>query len=92
MNKLFQAILDNMSKRDEVPIEKYDHRKVYATIETLCDEHLKDSSDTLIIEALPSAIDSVISILDSPKFLESYECSQISETLFSIKMKDLEIL
>lgn len=90
--KVFEVLKETLSKKDTSSSERLERNKVRATIEKICEERLKESSDILTFEALPSAINDVISVLEEPVLAEKYEFAQVSETLFQIKMKDLDIL
>lgn len=90
--KTIQVLKDNMSKKDNSSSERLERNRVRATIESLCEDRLKDSTDLLTFEALPNAINEVISVLEEPVFAEKYEFMQISETLFKIKLRELGII
>ena len=67
-----------------------------APSELLCkvgDKYLKNADDILQFEATSKeALDATLDVLDSDKFKEKYEFSQDSETLFSIRLRLLDIL
>lgn len=90
--KFFKALASTMKKKDTVSQERLELNRVRATIEDLCEKHLKDSNDIFEFEALPSAIDATLAILETPYFLERYEFQQVTETLFIIRLKELDIL
>lgn len=89
--EIFTVLKDKMSKKDTTSTDRLERNRVRATIESICDANLKDSFDVLTFEALPSAINDVISVLEEPRLKEKYEFIQVSETLFQIKMKELNI-
>lgn len=90
--KVFEVLKDNMVKKDTSSSERLERNRVRASIEAMCEDRLKDSSDILTFEALPSAINDVISVLEEPVLAEKYEFAQISETLFQIKMRELDVM
>lgn len=90
--KVLDVLKDNMSKKDNSSTERLERNKVRASIESMCEDRLKDSDDILTFEALPSAINDVISVLEEPVIAEKYEFAQISETLFQIKLRELDIM
>ena len=90
--KVFEVLKDSMTKKDNSSTERLERNRVRASIEAMCEDRLKDSSDILTFEALPSAINDVISVLEEPVLAEIYEFAQISETLFQIKMRELDVL
>ena len=89
--KVFDVLKDTMSKKDTSSTERLERNRVRASIEAMCVDRLKDSNDILTFEALPSAISDVISVLEEPVLAEKYEFAQIDETLFQIKMRELDI-
>lgn len=90
--KIFGALASTMKKKDKVNQERFDYNRVRSTIEEICEKYLIDGSDILVFEALPSAIDNTLSILDTEYFRERYEFEQTSESLFMIKLKEIDIL
>lgn len=90
--KVFEVLKDNMTKKDNSSSERLERNRVRATIESICEDRLKDSGDILTFEALPNAINDVISVLEEPVLAEKYEFVQVSETLFQIRMKELDII
>ena len=69
------------------------NNQVRLTIEQFGDKYLKNADDILQFEATSKeALDATLDVLDSDKFKEKYEFSQDSETLFSIRLRLLDIL
>lgn len=89
--KVFDVLKEKMVRKDNSSSERLERNKVRAAIETMCEDRLKTSSDILTFEALPNAIDDVIYILEEPVISEKYAYQQISETLFMIKLKELDL-
>lgn len=90
--KFFKEVLKNIQKKDNIPMERYDYSRVRMTIEFYCEKYLTNSSDIFKFEALPSAIDATLSVLEGVQFQEKYEFSQVSETCFIVRLKELSIL
>ena len=90
--KIFKEIAKNMKKKDNTPMERLEYNRVRATIEEMCDKYLLDSDSIFKFEALPSAMDSTLAVLESSEFQEKYEFSQVSETCFLVRMRELELL
>lgn len=90
--EIFRALLDTAKKKDSTPMERLETNRVRTTIEELCEEYLTNSDDLFKFEALPSAIDAVLATLEGEKFQEKYEFQQIDETLFVVRLKELDIL
>ena len=93
MLKIIRALQDNAVTKDTKPTEKLLNNQVRLTIEQFGDKYLKNADDILQFEATSKeALDSTLDVLDSDKFKEKYEFSQDSETLFSIRLRLLDIL
>lgn len=90
--KIFKELAKNMKKRDTAPMERLEYNRVRATIEEMCEKYLTDSDSIFKFEALPSAMDSTLSVLESNEFQEKYEFSQVSETCFIVRMRELNLL
>lgn len=90
--KLFHALASVAKHKDEAPMERLEYNRVRATIEEQCEKYLKDSEDIFKFEALPNAIDATLACLESEQFLEKYEFSQVSETCFIVRLRELDIL
>lgn len=90
--KIFKELAKNMKKRDTTPMERLEYNRVRATIEELCEKHLHDSDSILKFESLPSAMDATLSVLEGKEFQEKYEFSQVSETCFLVRMRELDLL
>lgn len=93
MLKIIRALQDNAVTKDTKPTEKLLNNQVRLTIEQFGDKYLKNADDILQFEATSKeALDATLDVLDSDKFKEKYEFSQDSETLFSIRLRLLDIL
>ena len=90
--KLLNALAEKAKFRDTAPMERLEYNRVRATIEEYCEQYLKVTDDIFQFEALPSAIDATLACLESKQFMEKYEFSQISETCFIVRMRELDIL
>lgn len=90
--KIFNALVEQSKHKDNVPQERYEYNQIASTVEAYCDKYLEDADDVFKLEALPSAIDHLVSYLESHKFLEKYEFAQESDTVFLIKLREIDIL
>ena len=90
--KIFQALADAKKKEATLSTEKFETSRVRATIEKYCEQYLKDSEDLFTFEALPSAIDATLDVVESRSFQEKYEFAQISETCFMVRQRELDII
>ena len=93
MLKIIRALQDNAVTKDTNPTEQLLNNQVRLTIAQFGDKYLKNADDILQFEATSKeALDATLDVLDSDKFKEKYEFSQDSETLFSIRLRLLDIL
>ena len=90
--EIFKALVDTLKKKDSTPMERLEINRTRVSLEEQCERYLMDSDDIYEFEALPSAIDAVLEVLESPKFQEKYEFSQVSDTCFLVKLRELNIL
>jgi pterin-4a-carbinolamine dehydratase len=90
--KLLNALAEIAKTKDNTPMEKLEYNRVRSTIEDQCEKYLQSPDDIYQFEALPSAIDATLACLEGKQFLEKYEFSQISETCFVVRLKELDIL
>lgn len=89
--KLFNALTESFRQKDTTSVERFEVSKVRITIEALCEKYLVDLGDVFKFEALPSAIDATLECLESPQFLEKYEFAQISDTVFAVRLHEIDI-
>ena len=90
--ELLNALVQVARRKDDTPMERLEYNRVRATIEEQCEKYLKNGEDIFEFEALPSAIDATLACLESQQFAEKYEFSQISETCFLVRLRELNIL
>ena len=90
--KILSVLMDMKKKEATLSTEKFEVGRVRATIEQYCEEYLTDSDDELTFEALPSAIDATLDVVESPAFQDKYEFTQISETLFVVRQREFDII
>lgn len=90
--ELLNALAQVSRRKDDTPMERLEYNRVRATIEEQCEKYLKSGDDIFEFEALPSAIDATLACLESKQFAEKYEFSQISETCFLVRLRELDIL
>ena len=90
--KFFKAWVDSKKHTDDVQSDRYDYNKVKSAIEATCEKYLRGSDDILTIEIMPNVLDWALSYLTSEEFLENYEFSQVNETLFKVKLKEIDLI
>lgn len=89
--KVVNALVDSMKKTDNTSTEHLTKNRIRSSLEETILTKLTDSSMILEFEALPSALPYVISILEEPLFLERFEFQQVSETLFQVRVREIEL-
>ena len=89
--KVFDVLRETVAKKDTSSAERLERNRIRASIEAMCEDRLKDRDDVLVFEALPNAINDVVFVLEEPVLAEKYDFMQIGETLFQIKMRELDI-
>ena len=90
--KLFNALAEQAKRKDNTPMERFEYNKVRVTIEAQCTKYLQELDDVFTFEALPSDIDATLACLESPQFMEKYEFTQVTETCFAVRLKELDLL
>ena len=89
--KIWNALFSKLKKDDNISMERLERNRVRATIEKYCEEKLKNTEDLFVFEALPTALDATLEVLEGEKFQEKYEFSQVDDTCFMVRMKELDI-
>lgn len=90
--EFFNELLDKLKgNKDTTSMERFDRSKTRAALDSMCAEYLQTGDDVLTFEALPNAISDVIAVLDEPVFADKYSYVQVSETLFNIRMRELNL-
>lgn len=89
---MFEAIFTSLRRVDNTSTEHLEKNRIRSTLESYCNDMLADGTSILTFEALPSALPYVISILEEPMFLEKYDFEQVSETLFNIMPKEINLI
>lgn len=93
MGKLWNAISSEyLKKKDTEPIERLEYNRIRATIEAQCEKYLVDVDDIYRFEALPSALDATIACLENTSFQEKYEFAQETETVFAVRLKEINLM
>ena len=85
-------LAEQAKRKDNTPMERFEYNKVRVTIEAQCTKYLQELDDVFTFEALPSAIDATLACLESPQFMEKYEFTQVTETCFAVRLKELDLL
>lgn len=90
--KIINALLSQMKRTDNTSTDRLEKSRVRSTLEDMCAKYLIEPESILEFEALPNALPFVISVLEEPVFLEKYEFEQVSETLFQIREKEIQLI
>ena len=89
--KLFTAIAEKFSKKDKTSLERYNYNNIRASIENMCGKYLVNAGDILVFEVNPELLDATIDCLEGTKFQDKYEFAQVEETLFSVRLREIEL-
>lgn len=90
--KIFNAIFSSMKKTDNTSVEHLEKNRIRSALDELCNKYLDGDTNVLEFEALPKALPYVVAILEEPLFLERYEFEQVSESIFRIRAKEIDLL
>lgn len=66
-------------------------QKVKNGILNVCDSKLKDTDELLTFEVLPSDLQYVAEVIDEEPLKSKYQIVQVSETLFTARLRELEL-
>ena len=66
-------------------------QKVKNGILNVCDSKLKDIDELLTFEVLPSDLQYVAEVIDEEPLKSKYQIIQVSETLFTARLRELEL-
>lgn len=66
-------------------------QKVKNGILNVCDNYIDSSDELLTFEVLPSDLQYVAEILDEEPLKSKYQIIQVSETLFTAKLREMEL-
>ena len=89
--KTAKILLERLFSKDKTGGALLEKTKVRNAIESMCQVYLVDFDDTLTFEALPEALDSTLAVIEEPSLTSKYDFTQISETLFQVRLKDLNM-
>ena len=90
--KVTAAIKALTKKNDTVNKDRLNTSLVRKAIEEQCNIYLKNNQDILEFEALPNALDETVNVLSDYSFQERYEFEQVSNSVFRIKLRDINLL
>lgn len=90
--KIITALIETFKKKDTTSMEHLEKNRIRSTIEGLCNKYLVTSDAILEFEASKSALPYVVSILEEPLFLEKYDFMQMTESLFQMRMKEINLM
>lgn len=86
--KVIKAGFSKKSKKSDALLEK---NRIRSAIENMCKEYLVDFEDILRFEVLPNAIDNTLALVTEPELNSKYEFFQESETIFQVRLRELDI-
>lgn len=92
MGELFDYLKNRYIKTDSSETkDMMQKQRVKNGILNVCDKHLYDTEELLTFEVLPSDLQYVAEILDEEPLKSKYQIIQVSETLFTAKLRELEL-
>ena len=86
--KVIKAGFTKKSKKSDTLLEK---NRIRSAIENMCKEYLVDFEDILRFEVLPNALDNTLALVSEPELNSKYEFFQESETIFQVRLRELDI-
>ena len=90
--KVFNAISDNFFKtKDNSSKEHLEINEYRNDLKSKCNQYLRNEDDILVFECLEKALPYVITILEEESFLRDYEFEQLSETMFRIRLRGIDL-
>lgn len=92
MGELLDYVKGRLSKQDKSTTQDMmEKSKVKNAVRDLCDTHLEEAGDVFIFESSSKDLPHVLSIITEEPLVSKYNIIQISPTLFSVKMKEIEL-
>lgn len=93
MGSLFNTIRDRYSKSGEknVVLEQMARQKIKNRISALCEEYLEEAGQVFTFEVAEKDLSNTIAVLDEEPLRSMYDIIQVSESLFEVRLKELDI-
>lgn len=92
MGELLDYIKDRYMKQDKSETkDMMEKTRVKNTLEKICADNLKDVDDTFTFEVHPRNLQYVVSVIEEEPIKSKYEIVQISPTLFSVRLLEVEL-
>lgn len=85
-------LMSKFFKKDKKGGTLLEKNKVRSAIENICKEYLVDFDDVLTFEALPNALDNTLAVITEPELNAKYEFYQESETIFCVRLRELDLI
>lgn len=89
--KFLKALALNKRMNDNAPVEQLEIDKAFNTLDALSQKYLTSDEDILTVEVAPKELQAVIAAVETSRFQERYQYAQVSETLFQIQLKGLDL-
>ena len=90
--KTFDILKDKFFNKDKGSSERLEKNRVRVAIEGACSEFLTDFNSVLTFEALPNALDGTLAVIEEPSLTAKYDFYQVSETIFQVRLKEINLL
>lgn len=92
MSEFTEALKDKYTKQRNSEIaDKMAKQRVKVSILTLCDTYIKQSGDVLIFECSKNDLQYVVVAINEDPLKSKYVIQQLSETLFSSRLVELDL-
>lgn len=85
-------LMSKFFKKDKKGGTLLEKNKVRSAIENICKEYLVDFDDVLTFEALPNALDNTLAVITESELNAKYEFYQESETIFCVRLRELDLI
>lgn len=89
--KFLKALALNKKMNDNTPVEQLEVDRAFNTLDKMCQDYLTSDSEILEVEVAPKELQAVIAALEIPRFQERYQYAQVSESMFQIQLKGLDL-
>lgn len=90
--KTLEILKDKFFNKDKATSERLEKNRVRVAIEGACNEYLTDFNSVLTFEALPNALDGTLAVIEEPNLTAKYDFYQVSETIFQVRLREINLL
>ena len=80
-----------LKSRNSETKEHMHKQKVKNYILSMCDEHLEEANEEFIFEVIGKDLTYAVIVINEEPLFSKYEIMQISDTLFSARLREVEL-